>query len=148
MRIAIGNDHAGFEMKAQLSDFIESLGHEVEDLGCYSSDRVDYPDYAAKVGHTVMAGDADMGILICGTGIGMCIAANKVHGIRAANVTNPEIAPFARAHNNANVLTLSARFVDVDTNKEIIKRFLETDFEGGRHAGRVDKISALDDERL
>ncbi len=147
MRIAFGNDHAGFDQKAELVEYLKSLGHEVTDYGTDSSDRVDYPDYAFKVGEAVAAGDQDFGILVCGTGIGMSIAANKVRGIRAANVTMPDVAPFARAHNNANVLTLSARYVDVDTNKLIIKKFLETEFEGGRHEGRVNKINALDEER-
>ena len=144
MRIAIGNDHAGIEQKPQLAEYIAGLGHEVIDCGSDSDRRVDYPDYAAIVAELVVLGEADMGVLICGTGIGMSIAANKVDGIRAANVTMPEVAPLAREHNDANVLTLSARFVDVETNERIIKAFLEAEFAGGRHAERVAKIMALE----
>ena len=144
MRIAIGNAHAGIEQKPQLAEYVAGLGHEVIDCGCDSDRRVDYPDYAAIVAELVVMGEADMGILICGTGIGMSIAANKVDGIRAANVTMPEVAPLAREHNDANILTLSARFVDVETNELIIEKFLGAEFAGGRHAERVAKIMALE----
>lgn len=147
MRIAIGCDHAGPEVKAQLAEYIEGLGHEVIDLGTDGPDRVDYPDYAQKVCETVQSGDAELGVLICGTGIGMSIAANKFSGIRAANVTLPQIAPLARQHNDANVLTLSARFVDVETNKQIVRNFLEASFEGGRHSQRLAKIEKIENER-
>lgn len=147
MRIAIGCDHAGPEMKDQLAEYIRALGHDVDDLGTDGPDRVDYPDYAQKVCRAVQTGDAQIGVLICGTGIGMSIAANKFAGIRAANVTLPEIAPLARQHNDANVLTLSARFVDVETNKQIVRAFLEAGFEGGRHAQRLAKIEKIENER-
>lgn len=147
MRIAIGCDHAGPEVKAQLAEYIEGLGHEVIDLGTDGPDRVDYPDYAQKVCETVQSGDAELGVLICGTGIGMSIAANKFSGIRAANVTLPQVAPLARQHNDANVLTLSARFVDVETNKQIVRNFLEASFEGGRHSQRLAKIEKIENER-
>ena len=148
MLVAFGNDHAASdELRAELIGFIGSLGHEVIDMGCSGQERVDYPDFAYKVCEAVISGDADRGILVCGTGVGMSIAANKIRGIRAANVTLPAIAPLVREHNDANVLTLSARFVDGDSNKQIIKDFLETDFAGGRHAQRVSKMTELEERR-
>ncbi len=147
MRIAIAGDHADPEMKDQLASFVEGLGHQVANLGTNGPDRVDYPDFARKVCEAVQKGEADLGILVCGTGIGMSIAANKFRGIRAANVTLPEVAPLARQHNDANVLTLSARFVDEPTNEQIIANFLNAQFEGGRHAGRLAKIAQIEDER-
>lgn len=144
MRIAIGCDHAGFDQKLQLAAYIEGLGHEVLDKGSLDAGRVDYTDYAEAVCRAVVAGEADFGVLICGTGIGMSIAANKVRGIRAANVTLPCCAALAREHNDANVVTLSARFVSLEDNEAIVKTFLECDFAGGRHAGRVAKIMALE----
>ena len=146
MRVAFGNDHAASaELRADLIGFIEGLGHEVSDMGSSGEERVDYPDYARKVCEAVASGEADRGILVCGTGVGMRIAANKIRGIRAANVTLPGVAPLVREHNDANVLTLSARFVDGDSNKEIIRLFLETDFAGGRHAQRVSKMTELEE---
>lgn len=146
MRIAIASDHAGFKMKDRLAAFVEELGHEVSNLGTFGPDRVDYPDYAGKACRMIQQGEADLGILVCGTGIGMCIAANKFCGIRAANVTMPQIAPLARQHNDANVLTLSARFVDAQTNEQIIREFLAAEFEGGRHADRLAKIAQIENE--
>ena len=119
-------------------------GHEVFDRGPENDDRVDYPDYAELVAHDVVDGVAERGVLVCGTGIGMAIAANKVDGIRAANIVSPAFAALCREHNDANVITLSGRFVDLSANKEILKTFLSTDFGGGRHAGRVEKIMALE----
>lgn len=144
MRIAIAGDHADVEMKDNLAQFVEDMGYEVLNLGTHGTDRVDYPDYARKVCESIKNGESDLGILVCGTGIGMCIAANKFASIRAANVTLPQVAPLARQHNNANVLTLSARFVDEQTNKQIIKEFLGAKFEGGRHAERLEKIEAIE----
>jgi ribose 5-phosphate isomerase B len=144
MRIAIASDHAGFEQKAALVPFLEGLGHEVADLGPESPERVDYPDYAEKVGRAVASGEADRGVLICGTGIGMALAADKVAGVRAANITSPEFAELARRHNDANVITLSGRFVTLEENERILKVFLIAEFEGGRHAQRVAKVMALD----
>lgn len=144
MRIAIASDHAGFEQKTQLVPFLQGLGHEVVDLGPETGDRVDYPDYAEKVGRAVAAGDADRGVLICGTGLGMAVAADKVAGVRAVNITSPEFAELARRHNDANVITLSGRFVSLEENERILKVFLVAEFEGGRHAQRVAKIMALD----
>lgn len=144
MRIAIASDHAGFDQKTELVPFLQRLGHEVVDLGPETGDRVDYPDYAEKVARAVAAGEADRGVLICGTGIGMAVAADKVAGIRAVNITSPEFAELARRHNDANVITLSGRFVSLEENERILKVFLVAEFEGGRHAQRVAKIMALD----
>lgn len=144
MRIAIASDHAGFEQKQQLVPFLTELGHEVSDLGPDSADRVDYPDYAVKVAHAVAAGEADRGVLICGTGIGMALAADKVRGIRAATITSPEFADLSRRHNDLNVIALSGRFVSLEENERILKVFLVSEFEGGRHAQRVAKIMQLD----
>lgn len=144
MRIAIASDHAGFDEKQLLIGYLRELGHEVADCGPENGDRVDYPDYAASVARDVADGSADRGVLVCGTGIGMAIAANKVRGIRAASVTTPEFAQLAREHNDANIVAVSGRFVDDATNRAIVKAFLETDFAGGRHAARVEKIMSLE----
>jgi len=146
MRIGIASDHAGFDEKQLLVGYLQELGHEVVDRGPENDDRVDYPDFAALVAHDVADGAVDRGVLVCGTGIGMAVAANKVHGIRAANVTSPEFAALAREHNDANIVTVSGRFVDDATNRAIVKTFLETEFAGGRHTGRVEKIMALEQE--
>lgn len=145
MRIAIASDHAGFEQKQVLVDFL--IGEpevEVMDMGPGSDDRVDYPDYAVKVAEAVASGTADRGILVCGTGIGMALAADKVAGIRASSITTPEFADLFRRHNDGNVLCLSGRFVEPEVNEEIIRVFLTAPFEGGRHADRVAKVMALD----
>ena len=144
MKISIASDHAGFEQKEQLKAFLIEEGHEVVDRGPYQEERVDYPDFAALVAHDVANGSAERGVLVCGTGIGMTIAANKVPGIRAANITTPEFAALCREHNDANIICLSGRFVDLPTNKGILDVFLNTRFERGRHAVRVQKISALE----
>ncbi|HET6351502.1 MAG TPA: ribose 5-phosphate isomerase B [Coriobacteriia bacterium] len=145
MRVALGSDHAGYEQKERIKAHLIDEGYDVEDVGTNNAeDSVDYPDFAIRAGRMVAAGDAEMGVLVCGTGIGMAIAANKVHGVRAANVTDPEFARLAREHNNANVVTVSARFVPVQVNTDIVDAFLSTDFAGGRHGLRVDKISAED----
>ena len=144
MRLGIASDHAGFAQKQMLAAHLSALGHEVLDFGPDSDDRVDYPDYAAAVARSVAAGEVERGILVCGTGIGMAIAANKIRGVRAANVTTPEFAALAREHNDANVVTLSGRFSSEETNRAIVEAFLSTDFGGGRHAGRVEKIAQLE----
>jgi len=145
MRVALGSDHAGYEQKERIKAHLIDEGYDVEDVGTNNAeDSVDYPDFAIRAGRMVAAGEAEMGVLVCGTGIGMAIAANKVHGVRAANVTDPEFARLAREHNNANVVTVSARFVPVQVNTDIVDAFLSTDFAGGRHGLRVDKISAED----
>lgn len=144
MKISIASDHAGFEQKRILRDYLEGAGHKVADRGPDSDDRVDYPDFAALVARDVAQGDADFGVLVCGTGIGMAVAANKVHGIRAVNCINVQFAQLAREHNDANIVTLSGRFVDAEENERILDAFLSTEFGGGRHAGRVEKIMALE----
>ncbi|OUO19031.1 ribose 5-phosphate isomerase B [Collinsella sp. An307] len=145
MRIAIGADHGGFEQKQELKAYIANeLGCEVEDMGCDSTESVDYPDYAAPVARAVAEGSADFGVLVCGTGIGMAIAADKIDGVRASSITSPAFAELFRQHNNGNVVCLSGRFIDLDVNKEIVKTFLTTAFEGGRHEGRIAKITALE----
>lgn len=147
MKISIGSDHAGFEQKQKLAAWLEQQGHQVIDRGPATDDRVDYPDYAAAVAHDVAQGVADRGVLVCGTGVGMALAADKVPGVRAANIITPQFAQLCREHNDANVVTLSGRFVDFDTNTQIVGAFLSTEFAGGRHAQRVEKIMALDHDR-
>lgn len=145
MRVAIASDHGGFDQKGAMVDYMASeLGCDVTDMGPDTGDSVDYPDYAVKVAHAVSSGDADFGVLICGTGIGMAVAADKVPGVRASSITSPAFAELFRQHNNGNVVCLSGRFVDLETNEQIVKTFLTTDFEGGRHERRVAKITALD----
>lgn len=145
MRVAVGSDHAGFEQKQKLAAYIaDELGYEVVDLGTTNEESVDYPDYAEKVARFVAAGKAERGVLVCGTGIGVSLAADKVAGIRASSITSPEFAALFRQHNDGNVVCLSGRFVELDVNKEIVRVFLSTEFEGGRHTRRVDKINALD----
>ena len=146
LHIALAADHGGFEQKEQLKEWLIGQGFEVEDFGCENDESVDYPDYALPAAQAVACGKADYGVLVCGTGIGMMLAANKVRGIRAANITTPQFAQLAREHNNANVLTLSGRFVSVEDNKEIVATFLSTEFAGGRHARRVGKIMTIEQE--
>lgn len=144
MIISMGSDHAGFEQKEQLKQYLETAGHTVIDRGCPSEERVDYPDYAYPVACDVAQGTAERGVLVCGTGIGMALAADKVAGVRAANIITPQFAGLCREHNDCNVITLSGRFVDVGVNKEIVDAFLATPFGAGRHTGRVEKIMQLD----
>lgn len=144
MRIALGSDHAGYEQKEQIKAHLEGTGHEILDLGTTSADEsVDYPDFAVDVAQKVASGDAEYGVLVCGTGVGMAMAANKVDGVRAANVTDPQFAKLARAHNDANVLTVSGRFIPLEVNEKIVDAFLSTPFEGGRHSKRVDKVNGV-----
>lgn len=144
MNIAIGSDHAGYEQKQELIAYLTQQGYDVIDCGPDSDDRVDYPDYAVAVSTQVAEGKATYGVLVCGTGIGMALAADKIPGIRAANIVRPDFAVLCREHNNANVITLSGRFVTLEENERIIDAFLSTEFAGGRHANRVEKINALD----
>jgi ribose 5-phosphate isomerase B len=145
MKVAIGADHAGFALKGGIIDFIKSLGHETEDLGAYSADSVDYPDFAAAVCAKVIAGEAEKGILICGTGIGMSIAANKIPGIRCALVHDLFSAKATREHNDSNVLAMGERVVGPGVAQEIVRVWLETEFsQGERHKNRVDKVTALE----
>ncbi len=144
MRVSIASDHAGFDQKQHLAHYLRDEGFEVADLGPATDDRVDYPDFARAVAEDVAAGNSRFGVLVCGTGIGMAIAANKVSGIRAANVIDPRFAELTRQHNDANVVTLSGRFVSLEDNQRIVNVFLNTAFEGGRHADRIQKISDLE----
>jgi ribose 5-phosphate isomerase B len=143
-RIALGADHAGFRVKELVKQHLAAQGYAVEDLGTHSAESVDYPDYARKVAESVAAGRAQTGILVCGTGIGMAMTANKVPGIRAAVAHDAMTAHLAREHNDANVLTFGARVVTDERALEIVREFLSTAFAGGRHQRRVDKISELD----
>ncbi|MCH9648561.1 MAG: ribose 5-phosphate isomerase B [Deltaproteobacteria bacterium] len=144
MRIALGADHAGYSLKEHVRTYLEGLGHEVEDVGTHSDQSVDYPDFAALVGERVAEGQAQRGVLVCGAGIGMAIAANKVAGVRAANCFDPFTTHLARAHNDANVLALAGRILAPAFAESILQEFLETPFEGNRHANRVNKIKNLE----
>lgn len=144
MKIALAADHAGFEEKEKIKKTLDELGVEYTDMGTSSTDSVDYPDYARKVGEAVAAGEFDQGLLVCGSGTGMAIAANKVHGIRAAVAWNEEIARLARQHNDANVLSLAARYTTDEENEKIVKAWFSAKFEGGRHERRVEKIEKME----
>lgn len=141
--IAIGGDHAGYEYKTVLVDFLQNKGFQVTDFGTHSSDSVDYPDFAHPVADAVERGEATCGILICGSGNGVAIAANKHQGIRAAICWVADLARLAREHNNANILCIPARFVSTPAAEEMVNVFLSTGFEGGRHKTRVEKIACL-----
>jgi len=147
VNIAVGADHAGFQDKVKMVEYLRALGHQVTDCGTDSDASTDYPDYAANVARAVADGRCDQGLLVCGTGIGMSLAANKVPGIRAAACQSAEAAYFARAHNDANVLCVGSRLNSADQIRDMIDRWLATPFEGGRHARRVEKIAALECER-
>ncbi len=140
MKIAVGSDHAGVELKKTVIAWLLRHGHESNDMGPYNEESVDYPDYARKVALAVAEGLYDQGILLCGTGIGVSISANKVKGIRAALCCNPDFATLARQHNNANIICLSARFSDKEAIEKSLDNWFSTDFEGGRHERRVNKI--------
>ena len=144
MKIALGSDHAGFELKEMVKGYIKELGLDFEDVGTHSPESVDYPDFAEKVGVHIRDGKAERGILMCGTGIGVCIAANKIQGVRAAVVCDPEMARLSRLHNDANVLCLAGRFMDIGLAKNLVKVWLETPFDGGRHQRRIEKIAQLE----
>lgn len=144
MRIAIGCDHRGFHVKAKLIDLLKRLGHESEDKGSFDNESIDYPDVAADVGENVSNGTVDRGILICGSGIGMAIAANKVPGVRAATCHDDLTAEMSRRHNNVNVLCLSADMLGERLIDRMVEIWLTTDFEGGRHARRVEKITEVE----
>ncbi len=148
MKIAIGSDHAGFQMKAELIKVLSDLGYQYTDFGPNSTDSVDYPDFAEKVATNVSNGNADRGVLICGTGIGMAIVANKFPNIRAAVCNDLYSAKMSRLHNDANVLTIGGRVIGIDLAKEILKVWLSTDFEAGRHERRLDKIKRCEERML
>jgi ribose 5-phosphate isomerase B len=145
MRISVGSDHAGFAVKQAIAQRLRELGHEVIDHGCDSEDSVDYPDFAAVVARDIAAGASERGICVCGTGIGIAMAANKVAGIRAATVHDHFTAEMSRSHNDANVLCLGARVLETDHAVELAEYWLTVPFDEGRHTGRVAKINALDD---
>ena len=144
MRIAVGSDHAGFEYKEVVKKHLESKGFQIIDKGTYSKESVDYPVFGEAVGKAVVSGEADMGVVICGTGIGISISANKVPGVRAALCTNEYMARMARKHNNANVLAFGARVLGIDVALGIVDQFFSTDFEGGRHERRVNLITNIE----
>jgi ribose 5-phosphate isomerase B len=144
MKFYIATDHAGFHYKNEVKEYLASKGVEVVDLGPETADRVDYPDYARKCAEAVRADEGSFGILICGTGIGISIAANKVEGIRAALCHDAYTAAMSRAHNNAQILCFGERVVGMGVVQSMIDAFIQTPFEGGRHAGRVEKIGAID----
>ena len=147
LRIALGADHAGFQVKETIKRYLESVGHTVDDVGTGSEESVDYPDFAREAASRVANAQDDLGVLVCGTGIGMTIVANKVPGIRAALVSDPATARLAREHNNANVLAVGGRVLNGEKAVEIVREFLAAEFAGGRHERRVNKISQLDGER-
>jgi len=148
MRIAIAADHAGYEEKERLKPVLDSLGIQYEDLGTQSTESVDYPDFAQKVAEEVAGGHVDQGLLVCGSGTGMAIAANKVPGVRAAVAWNEEIARLAREHNDANILSLAARFTPFDELVKIVRAWFAASFDGGRHGRRVEKIREIEAEEL
>ncbi len=137
MKIGIGNEHVGYEMKLEIKEYLEAQGHEVVDFGADSAERSDYPIYGEKVARAVVSGEVDRGVLICGTGVGISLAANKVDGIRAAVCSEPVTASLAKRHNNANIIAFGARIVGIEMAKAIVDAWLSAEFEGGRHAHRV-----------
>jgi ribose 5-phosphate isomerase B len=144
MRIAIGADHRGYPLKEKLRPWLAAQGHEVFDAGTAKTDSVDYPDYAAEVARKVAGGEADRGILVCATGVGMCITANKVPGVRATTCADEEVARLSRQHNDVNVLCLSGDRLDAPAAERILQTWITTPFEGGRHARRLEKIAELE----
>ncbi|HJA20737.1 MAG TPA: ribose 5-phosphate isomerase B [Candidatus Mediterraneibacter ornithocaccae] len=146
MKIGIGNDHSALELKAEIIEFLKAKGHEVVDYGTNSTESCDYPVYGELVARAVAAGEVDQGILICGTGLGISLAANKVKGIRAAVCSEPFTAKMARAHNDCNILAFGARVVGGELAKMMVDTWLNTEFEGGRHQRRVDMITAIEEK--
>jgi ribose 5-phosphate isomerase B len=144
MRIAVGSDHAGFALKRRVAPMLEQAGHEVVDIGTDSEQSTDYPRYAAKAARLVADGGADRAVLVCGSGVGVSIVANKVEGIRAVNAHDPDEAEMSRRHNDANVLALAGRRIPEEEAARIVEKFLETDFEGGRHSRRVGQIAEVE----
>ncbi len=146
MKIAIGSDHAGLKLKSNIKIFLQEKGIDLIDVGTDSEESVDYPDFAEKLASLVISGEAQFGIGICGSGIGMAIAANKIPGIRAANCCDTTYARLSREHNDANVLTLGARFIETELAQKIVDVWLNTEFQGGRHLSRVEKIKKVEDK--
>ena len=147
MKIAIASDHGGYDYKQELIPYIESLGHQVLDLGCHGPASVEYPDYGIPCAQAVARGEADRGVVICGTGIGISISANKVPGIRCALCTDPVMARLTREHNDANMLAMGGRIIGIELAKGIVQVFLSTEFSGGRHKTRIDKIAQYEANR-
>ncbi|MCX8057704.1 MAG: ribose 5-phosphate isomerase B [Ignavibacteria bacterium] len=145
MKVAIGSDHAGFKLKEKLKAFLTQKGFEVLDKGCFSEESCDYPDYGEAVALEVVNNNCDFGCVICGTGIGISIAANKIPGIRAALCTSKEMAQLAKAHNNANIIAIGARINLQDSPEEILEAFINSKFEGGRHERRINKITNIEE---
>ncbi|UFS69257.1 ribose 5-phosphate isomerase B [Geomonas sp. RF6] len=143
--IVLGSDHGGLELKEEIKSLLGEMGLPCEDLGTNGSESVDYPEFGERVARRVSEGGAEKGILVCGTGIGMSIVANKIPGIRAALVTDTFMARMAKEHNNANILVLGGRVLEISLAREMVRTWLEATFEGGRHQGRLDKIAALED---
>jgi ribose 5-phosphate isomerase B len=143
MKIALASDHAGFELKCTLSAWLLELGHELYDVGVFSEERADYPEFGAELGRVVAAGEAVLGVAVCGSGQGICMAANKIHGIRGAVIRTVEDAQLSRAHNDANVACFGGRVNDPKLAREALAVFLATPFEGGRHATRVAQLNML-----
>lgn len=146
MKIGIANDHSAVAMKNEVSEYLESLGYEVVNFGTDTDESVDYPLYGKKVAEAVASGEVDRGVAICGTGVGIGLACNKVKGIRACTCSEPYSAEFSRRHNNANVVTFGARVIGSETAKQIVKVFMETEFEGGRHERRVNQLIDIENE--
>lgn len=146
MRIAVGSDHAGFHLKEELAEHLRAAGHEVIDCGTHSPDRVDYPDFGAAVGRAVRDGEADGGLCVCGSGIGIAMAANKIAGVRAATVHDATSARLCRQHNDANVIAIGERLTGPQVARDCVDAWLSASFEGGRHADRVDKLNSLGGE--
>ena len=144
MKIVVGSDHAAYELKEAIKEKLTAEGHEVIDVGCDSTESVDYPKYGHAVGRTVASGEAERGIAVCGSGIGISIACNKVPGIRAALCTSVEMAEMCRRHNNANVVCMGARMISQELAFDIIDKWMTTDFEGGKHLRRINEIEDLD----
>lgn len=146
MKIAIGNDHAAVAMKNEIKAYLEELGHEVINFGTDTTDSVNYPEYGEAVGRAVVAQEVDCGVLICGTGVGISLAANKVKGVRAAVCSEPVTARLVKEHNNANIIAFGARIVGIEVAKEIVRAYLEAQFQGGRHQTRVDLIHEIENK--
>ena len=145
MKIILGADHGGYELKNSIAEWLKTQGHEIKDIGTFSPDSVDYPDYAKIVGEEVVKGNFDKGILVCGSGVGIAIAANKVKGVRAVLCHDVVMARLSREHNDTNIITMGGRFIAKDLAYEILNVWLNTGFSGGRHARRIEKISSLEE---
>ncbi len=144
MKIGIANDHSAVEMKNEITAYLKSLGYEVVNYGTHTNESVDYPVYGEKVANAVASGEVDRGVAICGTGVGIGLACNKVRGIRACTCSEPYSAEYSRRHNNANIITFGARVIGIETAKQIVKVFMETEFEGGRHERRVNQLMDIE----